>query len=128
MSFALEGQPSPPKMATTDRGFSWSQDGLFAGSSLRKISYPVVAILLVAVHLASSQASRLFIPGGPQVAPIWPEAGLDLAVLLVFGIRYWPVLLAAYFASSVQTGLGWGPRVGHGRGRAGPRSGRRVGL
>src|SRR5580704_2418444 len=98
-------------MAKADRGFSWPGDGLFAGSSLRKISYPAVATLLLALHLASSQASRLFIPGGPQVAPIWPEAGLDLAALLVFGIRYWPVLLAAYFASSVETGLGWVPAL-----------------
>jgi signal transduction histidine kinase len=99
-------------MATAYRGFSWSDDGLFAGSSLRKIPYPLVAVVFAVVHLASSQAGHLFIPGGPPVAPIWPEAGLDLVVLLVFGIRFWPVLLAAYFMSSVGTGLGWVPSLG----------------
>jgi signal transduction histidine kinase len=112
VSFALEGQPSPPKMATASRGFSWNDDGLFAGSSLRKIPYALVAVLFATVHLASSQAGHLFIPGGPPVAPIWPEAGLDLVVLVVFGIRYWPVLLAAYFLSSIGTGLAVAPSLG----------------
>jgi signal transduction histidine kinase/CheY-like chemotaxis protein len=33
---------------------------------------------------------------------VWPEAGIDLVALLLFGTRYWPVLLAAYFVSSAE--------------------------
>ena len=33
-----------------------------------------------------------------------PGAALDLVALLLFGVRYWPVLLAAYFVSYVHAG------------------------
>ena len=82
--------------------------GLFADSCLSRAPYFLVAILLAVAHLGW----YLFISRGAQVAPIRPEAGLDLVVLLVFGVRYWPIVLAAYFLSSVEGGVAWGPSLG----------------
>ncbi len=86
--------------------------GLFANSSLSRTPYLLVAILLAVAHIGSSKMGYLFISGGTQVTPIWPEAGLDLVVLLVFGVRYWPIILAAYFVSSLERGVTWVPSLG----------------
>src|SRR6266550_435898 len=79
-------------------GLSLGNDdtGPFSGSTLRKLPYAAVAIPLLIAHLALSQLGWILISGGP-LTPVWPSAGLDLVVLLVFGTRFWPALLAAYF-------------------------------
>ncbi len=63
--------------------------------------YALVAILIAITHIGSHEFGYLLISGGTRVTPVWPEAGLDLVILLLFGTRFWPVLLAAYFLSSM---------------------------
>jgi signal transduction histidine kinase/integral membrane sensor domain MASE1 len=83
----------------------------FSGSALRQLPYAAVAIPLLIAHLALSQLGWILISGGP-LTPVWPSAGLDLVVLLVFGIRFWPVLLAGYFITDSGRGLAWAPALG----------------
>jgi signal transduction histidine kinase/CheY-like chemotaxis protein/integral membrane sensor domain MASE1 len=92
---------------------SWfDADGSFAGSPLRNAPYPVIAVLLVLAHLGCTKIGWLLIAGGAQVTPVWPEAGFDIAALLLLGTRYWPVLLAANFLGVLQQGIPWVPSVG----------------
>ena len=83
----------------------------FSGLALRKLPYGAVAIPLLIAHLALSQLGWILISGGP-LTPVWPAAGLDLVVLLVFGTRFWPVLLAAYFITDSGRSLAWAPALG----------------
>src|SRR5690348_210462 len=80
---------------------------LFANSRLRKCPYLAVAAGLALMHLGSSWLGYLLLSAGGQTTPVWPEAGLDLVALVVFGTRYWPVLYAAYYISSMHQGVAW---------------------
>ena len=83
----------------------------FSDVALRKLPYAAVAVPLLIAHLALSQLGWILISGGP-LTPVWPAAGLDLVVLLVFGPRFWPVLLAAYFITDSGRSLAWAPALG----------------
>src|SRR5580658_11857 len=99
--------------ARYQRLVSWfDADGSFTGSPLRNAPYPVIAVLLVLAHLGCTKIGWLLIAGGAQVTPVWPEAGFDIAALLLLGTRYWPVLLAANVLGVLQQGIPWVPSVG----------------
>src|SRR5678815_2454918 len=83
----------------------------FSSSALRKLPYAAIAIPLLIAHLGLSQLGWILIAGGP-LTPVWPPAGLDLVVLLIFGTRFWPVLLAAYFITDSSRSLAWAPALG----------------
>jgi CHASE1-domain containing sensor protein len=87
-------------------------DGSFSGSPLRNAPYPVIAVLLALAHLGCTKIGWLLIAGSAQVTPVWPEAGFDIVALLLFGTRYWPILLAANFVGILQEGIPWLPSVG----------------
>jgi signal transduction histidine kinase/integral membrane sensor domain MASE1 len=63
--------------------------------------------LLAVAHLASSAIGWKLISQGTQITPVWPEAGIDLVVMLLFGFRYWPVLFACYVGSLMNHGGAW---------------------
>jgi len=84
----------------------------FAASPLRRAPYWLIASLLVLIHVGSSWLGYLLISGGSQVTPVFPEAGLDLVTILIFGPRYWPVLLACYYGTSLWRHVAWAPSVG----------------
>src|SRR5690348_396596 len=84
----------------------------FENSPPRKSSYVFVAVFIALVHVFSSWFGYLLLSGGAQVTPVFPEAGLDLVIVLIFGPQYWPILLAAYFASSVWRHVPWLPSCG----------------
>jgi len=43
-----------------------------------------------------------------QVSPVWPVAGVSIAVLHVFGLRFWPAIFAGSAAANLLSpGLGW---------------------
>ena len=69
-------------------------------------------VLLAFAHLACTKIGWLLIAGGAQATPVWPEAGFDIVALLLFGTRYWPVLLAANFVGILQEGIPWLPSSG----------------
>ena len=86
--------------------------GLFANSKLRKCPTWLMTAILAAAHLGSSWFGYILISAGGQTTPVWPEAALDLVALLVFGTRYWPVLFAAYYISSIHQGVACIPSLG----------------
>ncbi|MBZ5674456.1 MAG: CHASE domain-containing protein [Acidobacteriia bacterium] len=99
-------------MATLLRRLFWHDEGgLFSGSTVRNLPYVTVAIPLFFVHLALSQLGWLLLSGS-TLTPVWPSAGLDLVVLLVFGPRFWPVLFAAYFTTIHGRSVTWAPDLG----------------
>jgi signal transduction histidine kinase/integral membrane sensor domain MASE1 len=87
------------------------EGNLFSGSALRNLPYVAVAIPLFAAHLALSQLGWSLLSGS-TLTPVWPAAGLDLVALLVFGTRFWPVLLAAYFVTTSGRSMAWAPALG----------------
>ncbi len=99
-------------MATLLRRLFWhDDDGLFGGSTVRKLPYATVAIPLFFAHLALSQLGWSLLSGS-TLTPVWPSSGLDLVALLVFGPRFWPVLFAAYFVTTSGRTVTWAPNLG----------------
>ncbi len=90
----------------------YSASDPFESSPLRKAPYLAVALFIALAHVGSSWFGYLLLSGGAQVTPVFPEAGLDLVIVLVFGSRYWPILLASYFASSLWRHVPWLPSCG----------------
>lgn len=77
-----------------------------------------LGVMLIAYAACVLGARELALPPG-NVAPIWPAAGLAWAILLVFGLRYWPSIwvgavvtdallgfTSASFAAALMTGSG----------------------
>jgi signal transduction histidine kinase/CheY-like chemotaxis protein len=91
---------------------SFFREDAFVGSPARRIPYLAVAVLLAIAHLGCTKVGWLLIAGGAQVTPVWPEAGFDIVALLLFGTRYWPVLLAANFLGILEQGIPWIPSAG----------------
>ena len=54
------------------------------------------ALLFVSL-IALAELSRLFTLNNIVISAIWPTSGLFLAVLLVWGLKYLPVLALAFF-------------------------------
>ncbi|HEY6345068.1 MAG TPA: ATP-binding protein [Bryobacteraceae bacterium] len=92
---------------------SATRDSLFLEGAplarIRALPYPLAALILIGLHLASTRFGYLMISGGSQTTPVWPEAGMDIVELLLFGPRYWPVLLACYYGGSFYGKVAWGP-------------------
>ena len=55
---------------------------------------------------------KLLITEKSQIMPAFPGLGLDFGVLLVFGPRYWPILLAFYFEGAITQHVAWLPSCG----------------
>ncbi len=85
--------------------------GSLSSAKLRNANYWLIAVLLAIAHAGSSWIGY-FLLNGPQVAPVWPEAAIDLVAVLVFGPRLWPVLFLCYFGSGVERGAPWLPSLG----------------
>jgi diguanylate cyclase (GGDEF)-like protein len=49
-------------------------------------------IIFVGLYLAGAWLATLFLDAPDQVTLIWPSAGLALAVLLLFGMHWWPFI------------------------------------
>src|SRR6266849_9622254 len=79
----------------------------FADSPLRRVPYPVLAVLLAAAHIGTARVGLLFTSQTSHVPPVWPATGLDLAVLLLFGVRYWPAIFAGSFLTDAMIGTPW---------------------
>jgi signal transduction histidine kinase len=48
-----------------------------------------------------------------NVTPVWPPSGIAVAALIVLGMRFWPALFVAAFATEISAGVG--PWVGLGQ-------------
>jgi signal transduction histidine kinase/DNA-binding response OmpR family regulator len=110
-------------MAKAPRRFAWTQEidsralrhflvgewvDEFATSRLRKAPYLLVAVFLFIMQLGLAWLGYLVIQDGSLTSLVLPGSALGLVALLVFGTRYWPVLLVAYCVTAAQRkGLSW---------------------
>ena len=79
------------------------------------LKYLAGLTVLVFAYLAWAKFSLWLTPvAQPYVPPIWPPTGIGLAVVIIFGYRYWPGILVgecaltASMGISVQVALGIG--------------------
>jgi signal transduction histidine kinase/DNA-binding response OmpR family regulator/integral membrane sensor domain MASE1 len=110
-------------MAPAPRRFAWTSgidndalrhllmtesEDTFASSPLRQAPYLLIAAFLFVLHLGVSWLGYLLIKESALPMSVLSGAALGLVSLLLFGTRYWPVLLVAYFVSYAQRrGVTW---------------------
>jgi PAS domain S-box-containing protein len=71
----------------------------------RRLPYPAALALLAALYFATAKVGLLAAVAQAVVSSAWPPAGLALAALLLFGIRYWPGITIAAFLLNVSSGV-----------------------
>jgi signal transduction histidine kinase/CheY-like chemotaxis protein/integral membrane sensor domain MASE1 len=65
-------------------------------------------LLVGTLYFAGDRLGTLLANPTTHVSPVWPAAGISIAALYFFGMRYWPAILAAaMIASALTPGLGW---------------------
>jgi signal transduction histidine kinase/integral membrane sensor domain MASE1 len=69
-----------------------------------KSSDVLAVIALLVGYPALAQLAHHIGPVGGFITPVWPAAGLALAVLLLAGSRFWPALLVGAAATQVLVG------------------------
>jgi PAS domain S-box-containing protein len=67
--------------------------------------YTFELVLVGAAYFVLAQATSTLTSIYSSIIPVWPPSGLALAAVLVCGLRVWPAILAAAFASGVLTGV-----------------------
>ncbi len=66
--------------------------------------YLANAAIVTVIYIAAAQVGFSFAFIQQQVSPVWPPSGFALAVLLVLGARYAPVILVSAFLANVLSG------------------------
>src|SRR5690348_7466393 len=84
----------------------------FAASPLRRTPYLFVTLFIASSHFGFLALGKLLIAEKSEIMPAFPGLGFDLVVLLVFGARFWPILLAFYFEGAISRHTGWLPSCG----------------
>jgi len=65
-------------------------------------------ISILALYVGGSVLGSHVLHGPDQVALIWLPAGVAITTLLVFGLRYWPLLLVGDVIAQLALGAPWG--------------------
>jgi len=68
-----------------------------------RLSYVGEVAAIALVYFAVARLSLMFASINPSASPIWPPAGLALAVILLRGYRAWPGVLLGAFAANATT-------------------------
>jgi PAS domain S-box-containing protein len=63
----------------------------------------VRAALIFAAYFVIAKLGLRFATIGESISPVWPPTGFAMAVLLLFGWRYWPAILAGAFLANATT-------------------------
>lgn len=71
----------------------------------RRLPYPASVALLAALYFATAKLGLLAAVAQAVVSSAWPPAGLALAALLLFGIRYWPGIAIGAFLLNASSGV-----------------------
>jgi signal transduction histidine kinase/CheY-like chemotaxis protein/integral membrane sensor domain MASE1 len=65
-------------------------------------------LLAAAICFASNRAGALMVDPRSHVSPVWPAAGVSIAMLHFLGLRFWPAIFVGSGLANVLTpGLGW---------------------
>jgi PAS domain S-box-containing protein len=69
-----------------------------------KLSYPVAIVTIAAVYFGAGKLGLSMAPPGvDQITLVWPPTGISLAVLLIFGFRFWPGIALGAFLVNLTT-------------------------
>ena len=60
-------------------------------------------LLMAAIYAVVGKLSLLLASIHPSASPVWPPTGIALAMLLLFGPRFWPSILLGAFVVNVTT-------------------------
>ena len=71
----------------------------------RKGSHSAAVLALGAIFLVAARLGWLAAPRAFNASPVWPPAGIAVAVLLLFGYRLWPGILLGAFLAYATAGL-----------------------
>src|SRR5437762_14246698 len=63
------------------------------------------AVLRSAAYFLVAKLGLRYATIGPSISPVWPPTGLALAALVLFGLRYWPAVLAGAFLANATTSI-----------------------
>ncbi|MCZ7646981.1 MAG: MASE1 domain-containing protein [Planctomycetota bacterium] len=65
-------------------------------------------VLLTWVYFLAGKAGLLLATVHPSATAVWPPTGISLAMLLVFGLEFWPgILCGAFFVNLTTAGTVW---------------------
>ena len=81
-------------------------------SAATRLPYLATAAIVFAFNLVAVRTAYFFVDQSVQAVPFWPGAAAGLISLVLFGARYWPMLLLAYLAGGLQFHLGWAVAAG----------------
>ncbi|MBV8728684.1 MAG: MASE1 domain-containing protein, partial [Acidobacteriia bacterium] len=84
----------------------------FADSRLRRAPYLLVAIPMALLQSILEGLGFLLITHDTGFTPVFPEAGFELVALLLFGLRYWPVVFMTSCLTLMAGGLPWFLAIG----------------
>jgi two-component system CheB/CheR fusion protein len=71
---------------------------------VRWLSYPAAVLATAAVYFGAGKLGlSVAVPGVDQVTLVWPPTGIALAVLLIFGNRFWPGIALGAFLVNFTT-------------------------
>jgi PAS domain S-box-containing protein len=66
-------------------------------------AYAVTLVVVAGAYFVLAKLGLRLASINPSASPIWPPTGFALAVVLLFGYRTWPAILAGAFAANVTT-------------------------
>src|SRR5579871_25732 len=74
--------------------------------------YLFVAVLLTGVYFGSNYLGLYLKLHYYDIAPLWPAAGVSVALLWLYGLGWWPVILLGEVLSMHFLGLPWERSLG----------------
>jgi PAS domain S-box-containing protein len=73
--------------------------------AIRDLPYPIQLICFTLIYIVAARFGLLFAYVEGNVSLVWPSTGYALALLMVFGYRYWPVVAAGAMLVNLMTDL-----------------------
>jgi integral membrane sensor domain MASE1/anti-sigma regulatory factor (Ser/Thr protein kinase) len=67
---------------------------------------------LAGVYVATAKLGLAVALPGTNATPVWAPTGVSLAVLVLFGMRFWPGVALGAFLANVDTSISWVAVVG----------------
>ena len=69
------------------------------------VRWAATAVLITTAYFVVAQLGLRYATIGPSISPVWPPTGLAIAGLALFGLRYWPAVLAGAFFANATTDI-----------------------
>ncbi len=82
----------------------------------RRLPYPAAVAVLAVLYFAAAKLGLLAAVAQAVVSSAWPPAGIALAALVLFGIRYWPGIAIGAFLLNASSGVPLAAAAGIGLG------------